>query len=240
MISRVVRFLCVTVCACSVALAQQPSAPQTSGSPIEAPVPKTAARTDAVVTAADPAVPRKVSRFVEHVLRTCDANRDGQLQRSEWPRLALSAETIDADGDSVITTQELTRMLDQYGGQRWRSRRRAVARASAAVSRIAAESAATSDAQSSKRETPTAAPTPDDVSRLRRQRKFYVSPGRLPAGVPSWFLERDRDGDGQLTLGEYGATRSVTRLREFQTLDHNRDGVLTAREAVRPPAAKKP
>jgi hypothetical protein len=154
---------------------------------------------------------------------------------------------MDADSDSVITRFELTRYIDGHGGRRWRARTetlRSQQRASEAgvVQTLPAQvgdvaQGAGEHQQNSRGE---AVLSEDDVARLRRQRKYYVPPGRLPAGTPAWFLQRDSDGDGQLTLGEFGATRSVSRLREFQRLDRNRDGLLTAREFVRSSATRTP
>jgi len=54
----------------------------------------------------------------------------------------------------------------------------------------------------------------------------------LPEGVPSWFLERDTDNDGQLTLFEYANGQMMTEAiaKEFEFLDLNNDGILTIDE----------
>ncbi len=50
--------------------------------------------------------------------------------------------------------------------------------------------------------------------------------------VPEWFLERDKDKDGRLSLEDYANGKPVTEKikEEFQTLDINKDGVVTAEE----------
>lgn len=55
----------------------------------------------------------------------------------------------------------------------------------------------------------------------------------LPEGVPSWFLDRDKDNDGQLTLIEFANDQPITKavIGEFEGfLDLNNDGILTVEE----------
>ena len=63
-------------------------------------------------------------------------------------------------------------------------------------------------------------------------RKFFVSPRSLPPGVPQWFLLRDADGDGQVSMAEFAPTPSPADLLEFARYDTNHDGVITAEEAL--------
>jgi hypothetical protein len=60
----------------------------------------------------------------------------------------------------------------------------------------------------------------------------------LPAGTPSWFVERDRDGDAQLTLAEFSPRLRTTEIGEFKRYDLNGDGLLTVTELTK--AASKP
>ncbi len=50
--------------------------------------------------------------------------------------------------------------------------------------------------------------------------------------IPDWFLKRDKNGDGNLTLSEYADGKPVTEsmIREFEGLDADRDGVVTTAE----------
>ncbi len=190
-------------------------------------------------------VPRKVERFVNHLLQRCDTDGDGRLQRPEWPRLSAAASRIDFDGDGMITRLELTQCIAGYGGRRWRARAAVRSRENTTIGSRRAGSAADGHpgAELGEPPTPQRAETSlaaDEVERRRRQRKYYVPRARLPAGTPTWFFERDNDGDAQLTLGEFGGTRNAARLREFQRLDHNGDGLITARESLRPVAADRP
>lgn len=60
-------------------------------------------------------------------------------------------------------------------------------------------------------------------------RKYYTPPENL-RGVPAWFLLRDRDGDGQVSLFEFAPTLSSSALALFGKLDKNGDGFITPDE----------
>lgn len=70
---------------------------------------------------------------------------------------------------------------------------------------------------------------------IRRDLKFFAT---LPAGVPPWFIERDTDGDGQLTLSEFSPKLHKAEVDDFNRHDLNRDGILTVQEYLR--ASKDP
>ena len=54
----------------------------------------------------------------------------------------------------------------------------------------------------------------------------------FPLDMPVWFLERDTNRDEQVSLSEYVATGRTAAFSEFEGYDHNRDGFITAQEAV--------
>lgn len=83
---------------------------------------------------------------------------------------------------------------------------------------------------------PFAAPTaPGGMSLSSRgeqpARPVVYAPGNLPRELPSWFTERDRDRDGQISLYEWRV--SGAPLDEFRRYDHNNDGLTTAEELLR-------
>jgi hypothetical protein len=75
------------------------------------------------------------------------------------------------------------------------------------------------------------------VNSARGSKKFHVSDAALPEGLPDWFIEKDLDGDGQLTLGEFAPDGSKAQRQLFKQYDLNGDGVITPDEAIA--AAKK-
>lgn len=55
--------------------------------------------------------------------------------------------------------------------------------------------------------------------------------GKLPAGLPDWFVKLDADKDGQIGLYEWRAAGKT--LEDFALLDVNDDGFITAEEVLR-------
>ena len=56
---------------------------------------------------------------------------------------------------------------------------------------------------------------------------------RLPAGMPDWFLKKDANTDGQVSMAEYTQDWSDSKISEFLKYDLNRDGVITPTECLR-------
>jgi hypothetical protein len=54
--------------------------------------------------------------------------------------------------------------------------------------------------------------------------------GKLPPGLPDWFRQLDKDGDGQIGLYEWRA--GGRSLEEFARIDRNDDGFLTPEEVL--------
>jgi hypothetical protein len=57
----------------------------------------------------------------------------------------------------------------------------------------------------------------------------------LPKGLPDWFLEKDANHDGQITMAEYigNGTWTPEKLAEFARYDLNHDGIITAAECLK-------
>jgi len=55
--------------------------------------------------------------------------------------------------------------------------------------------------------------------------------GKMPANIPDWFKDLDLDKDGQVSLFEWH--KGGKDIEEFQKMDRNDDGFLTAEEVVR-------
>jgi hypothetical protein len=194
----------------------------------------------------------KVVRYAQRLVRTYDRNGNGQLEQPEWQTMHGAPAQADLNHDGTITTEELARYVADYGRRR-RIRllpqpgdlvdlppllNPTTAEAAAGAKTPPKEAPAAGPAAAE--EPPATASTPKQPR--RRDTKFYVPPERLPSGLPDWFLARDRDGDGQLTISEYSPKNLPAELQQFQQLDRDGDGVLTAAECTRPAAAtpKKP
>lgn len=180
----------------------------------------------------------KVARYLDAVFASRDHNGDGRLSEVEWKHMKGEPRTIDQDQDGVITRAEFRTHVLAYG----RARAPAIdlpspdAGPSPAVRSPTAPvegdvSAATDDAAATASDPdpaadPSAAPSSAPESRITR---FTVRPSRGLGSLPGWFLNRDNDGDGQLTLREY-IGEAQGNSREFERLDRNGDGVVTPRE----------
>ena len=119
--------------------------------------------------------------------------------------MKASYQTADANHDSIITVEELATHLS--GG----SRSTSTSNAGATVA--------------------SAAGSPD-VSQ-RKSYRAVSAQDRLPSGLPSWFKEKDRDGDGQISMSEYSSAWDDETAQQFGKYDLNGDGVITPAECLK-------
>lgn len=204
-----------------------------------------AAAPDADRGAAEPsAVSVKIIRYAQRIIDRYDRDGDGQLQTSEWQAMRGSPERADRDGDGVIQRDELVLYMAEYGRER---RIRLLPPQPGDLAELppllhpatagaweekpveeAAETPERSDGPAgADAEAARARGAQQDI--CRRDTKFYVPASRV-AGAPAVFLNRDRDGDGQLTLSEFAPQEDRASLDEFARCDRNGDGMVTLRE----------
>ena len=197
------------------------------------------------------AIPLKVYRYAEALVRQYDRNGDGVLDAQEWQAMRGNPALADTNGDGAITVDEMVQWIVKYG----QNRRIRVAvppiglsgdlgadEGSPAKTGGVGKTGGSADAAADKLD---AEPDFAELEESRRQAKFYVPSKRLPAGLPAWFLARDEDGDGQLSLSEFAPKPTPADLREFERYDLNGDGLITAKECLRAlksmkASAKKP
>ncbi len=226
-----------------------------------------------------PVVPAKVVQYASRIFEKYDTNGDGLLQREEWEKMPGSPQSIDTDGDFVITLEEFVRFIALYGAVRTLHRPNPPTAAPrqtldpAAFSHFRPLSVPLGTPQEAKKSdtaTPPspALPLPDeqaDVPRIGEQsdeksedgepakelsdeeldslsyekilsgqfkpsEKKYYRPLSELRGVPNWFILRDKNGDGQLSMVEFDPTLSPQGLSAFGKLDKNGDGFLTPDE----------
>ncbi|REK11455.1 MAG: hypothetical protein DWQ37_14325 [Planctomycetota bacterium] len=205
------------------ATSQAPGAARTTPSqaaPSQA-APSTAAATDDGNLPARGAITSKLLRYAERIVERYDANLDGQLDPDEWKAMRGRPQAIDQDGDGRLTVDEFARHVANYGT----GRRIRLATPRDPVAETAPPPTSTPLAAQG-----AAAETDPDMVAQRRGLKFFAP---LPSGTPSWFVERDTDGDAQLTLAEYSPRLRSTEIAEFKKHDINGDGLITAAELRR-------
>jgi Ca2+-binding EF-hand superfamily protein len=153
--------------------------------------------------------------FAEMLFRQFDKNGDGVLNYDEMPEnLRAERDKFDENKDGLIDLNE----FKNY----WRGR----------SDQIRAELAARAGIQATPGDAgalpglPTApASTEEEV-----QKRVVYRAGKLPKELPAWFAQYDTDGDGQIGLYEWKKTGRD--LKEFQAMDRNGDGFLTAEEVL--------
>jgi hypothetical protein len=69
------------------------------------------------------------------------------------------------------------------------------------------------------------------AAKARKSDRLKTPAERLPEGLPAWFQERDRNGDGQIAMSEYGR-RSESTVRQFKRYDADDDGFISPDEAL--------
>jgi Ca2+-binding EF-hand superfamily protein len=154
------------------------------------------------------------------LIRQYDVNKNGMLERDEWKNMRSEHQAADGNKDQVITVEELAASLQAYsaggrsGGSGYGSR---------------GGDRGYGDRGYGSRE------TGGDLRQPAAKKSYRVSSPteRLPKGVPDYFYRNDTDADGQISMSEYATGWSDQIAAEFQKLDKNGDGILTADECVR-------
>jgi Ca2+-binding EF-hand superfamily protein len=188
------------------------------------------------------AIAPKVRRYAEHLLHRYDNNGDGRLQPDEWSKMHGKPEAADGNRDRVITLDELTKHIAAFGqNRRVRLENPSSGWGTIPVSGVdtpAREGPASEGLPSNGPEDLGKTPASDAMlepgsgTQPRPGTTFHVPKSRRPAGLPDWFLRRDANGDGQLSLSEFASHATQTDLEEFARYDKNGDGFVTARECL--------
>ncbi len=154
---------------------------------------------------------------------------------------------IDADRNGAISQDELAGHVTAFGrAHRIRPKRRrlpvvdlAALLAETIEIEPADEQQATASDENAHDGEEQATADPQLTDGDRRELKYFRSVDRLPPGLPDWFIRRDANGDGQLTLAEFAPKAAKTQLDQFARHDLNRDGLITAKEYLRSNARGK-
>ena len=153
-------------------------------------------------------------READERLRRYDRNQNGYLDKEELTRFSGNPMDFDRNRDEKLSRSELAvryarrREFKEDAKNDGKSRK---------------------DNSDRRREDKTEIP---DVYNGRRS--FRSSDEKaLPDGLPGFFTDRDKNGDGQITLAEYASEFNDSIVAEFMESDLNNDGVIIPSEALR-------
>jgi hypothetical protein len=149
----------------------------------------------------------RIDRRAESSFRRQDVNGDGLLNFDEMPSaLRSERDEWDANHDGFIDLNEYKAYYKAFTEQRQADRRAGQpGRAGWPIVIV---------------------PPPEEEDK----RPVVYRPGKLPKELPPWFAQDDKDGDGQIGLYEWLAARQP--LAQFEAMDRNKDGFLTAEEVL--------
>lgn len=155
------------------------------------------------------------TREAEENMRRYDRNRDGFISQDELSRRwDGNPMDFDQNGDDKLSPNELAvraarRRIDRTQQEARRNNRNERRR------------------ESQEDELEEVADRFDGRLSYRPQREA------MREGLPGWFGEKDRNGDGQVSMNEFEQSWTDEKVEEFYGFDLNRDGTLTDDEVLR-------
>ena len=163
----------------------------------------------------------RIRGFAKSMIRRNDGDGSGVLERHEWGQLRGDPNEIDLDHNGKITEDEMTKRLVNYSQGRGRG---------------GGERSDSSQGGRSERPRPSGSNDAGGPVSYR----FRTAMEMLPEGLPPWFAELDRGGDGQVSMAEYSSYWDDRKANEFARLDLNNDGLITPRECLDAGASPEP
>ncbi|MBN1855183.1 MAG: hypothetical protein JW829_20800 [Pirellulales bacterium] len=178
--------------------------------------------TTASSTASSPVLASpKVVRYAERLIAQYDRDQSGNLTAEEWASMRGQPARMDGNQDGKVILDEIVSHIvaynrtRQFGGRTIGSDSQSPAKRRLEPEPETATNASSSSGQPANADKP-----------------YHVPVRLLPTNLPSWFTERDLDGDGQLALAEYAPQGGRDAVAAFTQLDTDHDGLLTPTECT--------
>jgi len=174
----------------------------------------------------------KILRYAAKLIEQYDKDRDGQLNAEEWALMRGTPRLNDLDQDGVVTERELAERIAVYS-QRRAVRLMPLSRELAGIGNGAGRFAGVTTAAEPANPLVPRPEEPVVSDATTRAKKYHVRQAQLPQGLGEWFVDKDADGDGQITMTEFSARLTEVEASQFARFDLNGDGVIVPLEFLR-------
>jgi len=176
----------------------------------------------------------KIRKYAESLMRQYDKNKNGTLEKDEWMQMRGSWRDADTNGDGIITLDELTAKLGNFSQTRQPASSNSSSGSSPGSSSGSPPRSSSGNSPGSSSASSGSAASSASNNSAKKSYRFLSPHERLPKGLPDWFLRKDADSDGQVTMAEYAPGGwSESMAEEFAKYDLNNDGVVTPEECLK-------
>jgi Ca2+-binding EF-hand superfamily protein len=162
----------------------------------------------------------KLEEYAKGLMNRYDDNDNGVLEADEYEDMSSFHRGADANGDKVITRDELAVRLANYGSSGGDG---------------GSKSGDSDDGDRDERRGNSTSNNKAYRATGNRSSQGYrarTATERLPKGLPDWFARNDADGDGQISMAEYAVSWTDDKVEEFAEHDANGDGLITPQECL--------
>jgi hypothetical protein len=174
--------------------------------------------------------------YAQNFLFRYDEDKNGNLGSSEWSRIHPNWGELDRNGDSKLDVDEIAVCFDACIEQEKLDDREGLTSSrETPLDAVRLTSISARKTPDSALRTPDVAPTLASPNRSPEPRPghhrfLYFAYERIVAGMPPWFIEKDRDKDGQVMMYEYADEWTDAKVGDYRQYDLNDDGIITPAE----------
>ena len=158
----------------------------------------------------------RMAQFAGSIMARYDTNKSGVIEKTEYKNFRSDPSAADTNKDSKITKEELSKwMTSRFSQGSGRGGPPASSRDRGGSEGAAEEGGSGADYIGS------------------GSYRFKLPQEGLPDGLPGWYVDSDKNSDGQIAMSEYTGKWDAKTLAEYYAYDVNRDGVITSGEALK-------